>query len=140
VKERTNGKGADVAVDCVGLEATMSTWDKIESALKLDSGSIAALSQAIQAVRRGGAIGVVGVYGGRNNLFPWGEIFAKGLRIQAGQTPVQKYWKPLLEHVQQGRLKPDAIITHELSLSEGPRGYELFDQKQDGCIKVVLSP
>ena len=140
VKERTDGKGADVAVDCVGLEATMSTWDKIETLLKLDSGSISALSQAIQAVRRGGSIGVVGVYGGRNNFFPWGEIFAKGLRIQAGQTPVQKYWHTLLEHVQAGRLKPDAIITHRIPLNEGPRGYELFDQKQDNCIKVVLKP
>lgn len=64
----------------------------------------------------------------------------KGLRICGGQTPVQKYWKPLLEHIQHGRLKPEAIITPELSLSEGPRGYELSDQKQDGCIKVVLSP
>jgi S-(hydroxymethyl)glutathione dehydrogenase / alcohol dehydrogenase len=140
VKERTEGKGADVAVDCVGLEATMSTWDKIETVLKIDSGSISALSQAIQAVKRGGAIGVVGVYGGRNNQFPWGEIFAKGLRIQGGQAPVQKYWRMLLEHVEAGRLRPDAIITHRMSLEDGPRGYQLFDQKQDGCIKVVLAP
>ncbi|MFZ5825685.1 MAG: zinc-dependent alcohol dehydrogenase [Bacillota bacterium] len=140
VKERTEGKGADVAVDCVGLEATMSTWDKIETVLKIDSGSISALSQAIQAVRRGGSIGVVGVYGGRNNFFPWGEIFAKGLRVHGGQTPVQKYWAMLLEHVRAGRLHPEQIITHQMRLEEGPRGYEIFDQKQDGCIKVVLTP
>lgn len=140
VKEKTRGKGADVAVDCVGLEATMSTWDKIESALKLDSGSISALSQSIQAVRRGGSIGVVGIYGGRNNLFPWGEIFAKGLRIWGGQTPVQKYWPTLLDHVRRERLKPDVIITHRMALSDGPQGYEIFDQKKDGCIKVVMQP
>lgn len=140
VKERTDGKGADVAVDCVGLEATMSTWDKIETFLKLDAGSISALSQAIQAVKRGGSIGVVGVYGGRNNFFPWGEIFAKGLRIQAGQAPVQKYWRPLLEHIRLGDINPGAIITHRMRLDDGPKGYELFDQKQDGCIKVVMQP
>lgn len=140
VKERTDGKGADVAVDCVGLEGTMSTWDKIETALKIDAGSISALSQAIQAVRRGGSIGVVGVYGGRNNQFPWGEIFAKGLRVHGGQAPVQKYWRMLLDHVKAGRVKPEAIITHRLPLTEGPHGYEIFDQKQDGCIKVVLQP
>lgn len=140
VKELTDGKGADVGVDCVGLEATMSTWDRIETFLKIDSGSISALSQAIQAVRRGGSIGVVGVYGGRNNFFPWGEIFAKGLRIHGGQAPVQKYWHQMLNHVKEGRLNPEAIITHRLKLDEGPKGYEIFDQKQDGCIKVVMAP
>jgi S-(hydroxymethyl)glutathione dehydrogenase / alcohol dehydrogenase len=140
VKERTDGKGADVAIDAVGLEATMSTWDKIETFLKIDSGSIAALSQAIQAVRRGGSIGVVGVYGGRNNFFPWGEIFAKGLRVQGGQAPVQRYWRELLQHIKAGRLHPEQIITHRMDLSEGPRGYAIFDQKQDDCIKVVLTP
>lgn len=138
VKERTEGKGADVAVDCVGMEATMSTWDKIETVLKIDSGSIAALSQAIQATRRGGSIGVVGVYGGRNNFFPWGEIFAKHLRVEGGQCPVQKYWHELMDHVQAGRVHPEAIITHRLPLTEGSHGYHIFDQKQDGCIKVVL--
>lgn len=140
VKERTDGKGADVAVDCVGLEATMSTWDRIETALKLDAGSITALTQAIEAVRRGGSIGVVGVYGGRNNQFPFGEIFAKGLRIQGGQAPVQRYWSELLDHVREGRLHPDAIITHRLKLEEGPHGYKIFDHKEDHCIKVVLEP
>jgi S-(hydroxymethyl)glutathione dehydrogenase/alcohol dehydrogenase len=81
-----------------------------------------------------------GVYGGRNNQFPWGEIFAKGLRIMGGQCPAQKYWHTLLDHVRAGRLHPETIITHRLKLSEGPHGYELFDQKQDGCVKVVLSP
>lgn len=140
IKGRTEGKGADVAVDCVGLEATMSTWDKFETALKIDSGSISALSQAVQAVRRGGSIGVVGVYGGRNNFFPWGEIFAKGLRVQGGQTPVQRFWHELLDHIRAGRLRPHEIITHRLNLSEGPDGYRIFDQKLDGCIKVVLQP
>lgn len=112
----------------------------LETLLKIESGSIAALSQPIQAVRRGGSIGVVGIYGGRNNFFPWGEIFAKGLRVAGGQTPVQKYWGRLLDHVPGGRLHPEAIITHRLPLDEELRGYEIFDQKQDGCIKVVLKP
>lgn len=138
IKERTEGKGADVGIDAVGLEATMSTWDKIETVLSLDSGSISALSQAIQAVRRGGSIGVIGVYFGRNTFFPWGEIFANGVRVSGGQTPVQKHWHHLLDHVRAGRLHPESIITHRLPLTEGSLGYHLFDQKEDGCIKVVL--
>ncbi|BDF70069.1 glutathione-dependent formaldehyde dehydrogenase [Oscillospiraceae bacterium] len=139
LKELTHG-GADVVIDCVGMDGKMSAMEKVETALKLQAGSKAAIEMSSEAVRKCGTVVMLGVYGGRYNLFPLGNFFSRNVTLKMGQCPAQRYAKPILDLIAQGRFDATDIITHTLSLDEGARGYEVFDKKQEGCIKVVLKP
>lgn len=139
LKEITHG-GADVVIDCVGMDGKMTFFEKVETALKLQGGSMGGIQIATQAVRKGGSIQLVGVYGMRYNAFPLGELFSKNITVKMGQAPVIHYMPELYQMIARGQLDPTDIITHRLSLSDAPRGYELFDTKSDDCIKVVLKP
>jgi threonine dehydrogenase-like Zn-dependent dehydrogenase len=98
------------------------------------------LRQAIQACRKGGTVSIPGVYGGFIDKFPIGAAFGKGLTLKMGQTHVHKYLKPLLERIEKNEIDPSFIITHRLSIDDGSKGYETFNDKKEGCIKVVLKP
>jgi len=135
-----NGGGADVVVDCVGMDGKMSTFEKIETALKLQGGSKSAIEIATQAVRKGGTVSMVGVYGARYNLFPLGDFFSRNVTLKMGQCPAQAYVKPILELIKQGKFDATDIISHVLSLSQGEHAYDIFDSKKDNCIKVILKP
>ena len=139
LKELTHG-GADVVIDCVGMDGKMSAMEKVETALKLQAGSKAAIEMSSEAVRKCGTVVMLGVYGGRYNLFPLGNFFSRNVTLKMGQCPAQRYAKPILDLIAQGRFDATDIITHTLSLDEGARGYEVFDKKLEGCIKVVLKP
>jgi alcohol dehydrogenase len=106
----------------------------------MQAGSIKALKTAISAVRRGGTVTVVGVYGMSYDNFPLGQIFDKGLRMAFGQVPVQKYIDELIGLVVDRRIVLDDIITHRMPITDAPRGYEMFCNKEDNCVKVVLKP
>lgn len=139
LKEITQG-GADVVIDCVGMDGKMTAMELIQSALKLQGGSMGALQIASQAVRKGGTIMLVGVYGMRYNAFPLGDLFARNITLKMGQAPVIHYMPQLYELIASGKMDPTDIITHRLPLEDAEYGYEVFDQKQDHCIKVVLKP
>ncbi|MCD1257444.1 glutathione-dependent formaldehyde dehydrogenase [Paenibacillus athensensis] len=139
LKEITGG-GADVVIDCVGLDGKMTVMEKIETALMLQGGALGAITMAAQCVRKGGTIQLVGVYGLRYNAFPLGDLFARNITLKMGQAPVIHYMPELLRMVVDGRFDPTDIITHRLPLNQAVHGYELFDKKADGCIKVVLKP
>lgn len=139
IKELTHG-GADVVIDCVGMDGKMSMMEKMEAALKMQAGSKSAIEIASESVRKCGTVAMVGVYGGRYNMFPLGNFFARNITLKMGQCPAQRYVKPILELIETGKFDATDIITHRLSLSEGNRGYSLFDNKEDGCIKVILKP
>jgi len=98
------------------------------------------LRQAIMACRNGGTVSVPGVYGGLIDKFPMGSVVNRALTIKTGQTHVHRYMRPLLERIQNGDIDPSFIVTHQLRLSDAPRGYELFKHKHDDCLKVVLKP
>ncbi len=141
LKDATEGRGPDVCVDAVGLEASGSAWQTlIGRKLKLAPGSSIALDWAIHAVRKGGTISIVGVYGPPANLVPIGVAMNKGLTIRMAQANVKRYMPHLLEHVRAGRLDGRSLITHRLPLERAPHAYELFDAKEDGCVKCVLLP
>jgi threonine dehydrogenase-like Zn-dependent dehydrogenase len=106
----------------------------------LQTGSIAALRTAVSAVRRGGVISVVGVYGLPYDNFPLGQMFDKGVTLRMGQAPVHTYLDTLLDYVVTGRVRLDDIITHRLPLEDGARAFQMFCAKQDNCLKVVLKP
>ncbi len=141
LKDATEGRGPDVCVDAVGLEASGSGWQTlIGRKLKLAPGSSIALAWAIHAVRKGGTISIVGVYGPPANLVPIGVAMNKGLTLRMAQANVKRYMAHLLEHVRAGRLDGRSLITHRLPLERAPHAYELFDAKEDGCVKCVLLP
>jgi S-(hydroxymethyl)glutathione dehydrogenase / alcohol dehydrogenase len=122
------------------MEAKRTMGDKISNVLHGQAGSIKALETALSAVRRGGHIGGVGVYGMPYDNFPIGQIFDKGLHLHFGQAPVQDSIDELLEWVKTDRIRLDDIITHRLPLTDAARGYEVFNNKEEDCVKVVLTP
>ncbi len=140
IRDMTEGRGADVCVDAVGMEADRTFMDKVSNVFHAQAGSIKAFTTALSAVRRGGFVSVVGVYGMPYDNFPLGQIFDKGIALRFGQAPAQHYIDELLGWVEQRKIRLDDIITHRLPLSDAPRGYEIFSKKEDNCVKVVLKP
>ncbi len=141
VKELTDGRGADAAVDAVGCEAAGSAAHRLAGVLgKLEAGSPVAFNWCVHGVRKGGTVSVVGVYGPPYAAFDLGTAMNKQLTIRAGQCPVKRYLPHLLEHVRAGRFQARGVFTHRLPLERAPEGYRTFARKEDGCIKVALFP
>ncbi|MCY8504849.1 zinc-dependent alcohol dehydrogenase [Bacillus atrophaeus] len=139
LKEITQG-GADVVIDCVGMDGKMSPLEFLATGLKLHGGAMGALVMAAQAVRKCGTIQVTGAYGMRYNAFPFGDIFQRNVNIRTGQAPVIHYMPYLYNLIAEGKVDPGDIITHVLPLDQAKKGYEVFDTKTDGAIKVLLKP
>lgn len=140
IRDMTDGRGADICVDAVGMECDRSLLDKAANVIHGEVGSIKALRTAISAVRRGGWVTVTGVYGVPYDNFPLGQIFDKGIKMRFGQSTPQRDIDELIGWVEQRKVRLDDIITHRLPLEEAPRGYDLFNEKKDNCVKVVLKP
>ncbi|MEC1636620.1 glutathione-dependent formaldehyde dehydrogenase [Bacillus mojavensis] len=139
LKEITKG-GADVVIDCVGMDGKMSPLEFLATGVKMHGGAMGALVTAAQAVRKCGTIQVTGVYGMRYNAFPFGDIFQRNVNIRTGQAPVIHYMPYLYDLIATGKVDPGDIITHILPLDQAKHGYEVFDTKTDGAIKVLLKP
>src|SRR5918995_108919 len=141
--ELTAGRGPDACIDAVGMEAhghhPMYAYDRAKQALMLETDRPLALREAILSCRNGGIVSVIGVYGGFIDKFPMGAVMNRGITIKAGQCHVQRYMEPLLERILGGEIDPSFVVTHRLPLEEAPRGYDLFKNKQDDCLKVVLT-
>lgn len=141
LKKTTDWFGADVCIDAVGCEAAGSAMQTITGRkLMLQSGSATALHWAINSVKKGGIVSIVGVYGPTGNLIPIGNVVNKGLTIRANQASVLRLLPRLIDHVMEGRLDPKAIITHRVPLNEISDAYHIFSAKLDNCIKPVLIP
>jgi threonine dehydrogenase-like Zn-dependent dehydrogenase len=142
LKEMTGGRGPDACIDAVGMEAhghgAMYAYDRTKQALMLETDRPIALREAIMACRNGGTVSVIGVYGGFIDKFPMGAVVNRSLTIKAGQCHVQRYMRPLLERIQSGEIDPSFVITHHMSLKDAPTGYDMFVNKADECVKVVL--
>jgi threonine dehydrogenase-like Zn-dependent dehydrogenase len=141
LKALNGGRGPDVVIDAVGLEASGSPAQTLLGRkLKVAPGSSIALTWAIHAVRKGGTVSIVGVYGPPANLVPIGVAMNKGLTLRMAQANVKRYLPLLLEHVRAGRLDGRGLITHHFPLEHAAHAYEVFDAKADGCVKCVLVP
>ncbi|WP_407316053.1 zinc-dependent alcohol dehydrogenase [Pseudomonas sp. nanlin1] len=140
IRQTPGMRGVDGVVDAVGFEAKGSTTETVLTALKIEGSSGKALRQCIAAVRRGGVVSVPGVYAGFIHGFLFGDAFDKGLTFRMGQTHVQRYLPELLEYIETGKLAPEAIVTHRMSLEQAAEGYKIFDKKQEDCRKVILTP
>jgi len=141
IKRTTDSLGADVCIDAVGADAAGSAMQTITGKkLLLQAGAATALHWAVNSVKKGGIISIVGVYGPTGNLIPIGNVVNKGLTIRANQTAVKRHLPKLISHVQNGILNPKEIITHRIPLEEIAEAYHIFSAKRDGCIKPILIP
>ncbi len=145
LQEMTGGRGPDSCIDAVGAEAhgggsIGAVVDKAKASVGLATDRPTALRQAIMACRKGGTVSLPGVYLGLLDKVPMGAFMNKGLTMKTGQTHAQRYLAPLLKKIEAGEIDPSFVITHNLSLAEGPAAYKTFRDKEDGCIKVVLRP
>jgi threonine dehydrogenase-like Zn-dependent dehydrogenase len=142
--DMTGGQGPDACIDAVGLEAHgvhIDGWyDKVKTATMMATDRLSALRQAIHTCRKGGVVSIPGVYGGFLDKVPVGAAFNKGLTLKMGQTHVQRYMPLLLERISRGEIDPSFVITHRLRLEDAPNAYQVFRDKQDECIKVVMKP
>ena len=144
LKEMTGGRGPDSCIDAVGSEAEAhglgGIYDKVKQVTKMESDRPNALRSAMMACRSGGTLSVPGVYGGILDKIPFGSVMNRSITIKTGQTHVQRYMRPLLERIQKGEIDPSFVITHEMKLDDAPKGYKMFRDKEEECIKVVLKP
>jgi threonine dehydrogenase-like Zn-dependent dehydrogenase len=144
LRELTAGRGPDVCIDAVGLEAQghgfFGAYDRVKQFLRLESDRPTALRQIIRACAKGGVVSIPGVYAGFADKFPIGAAFGKGLTMTGGQTHVQRYMAPLLQRITDQSFDPSFIITHRLPLSDAATGYRTFLEDRNACVKVVLTP
>jgi alcohol dehydrogenase len=140
IRDMTNGRGADVAIDAVGMEANRTILEKAKAVINMEKGTMKVLELCTEAVRRSGTIAVVGVYASPYDNFPIHRIFDKGLIMQFGQAQTHVYIDQCFEMVRSGKVVLDDIITHTLPLSQASDAYDMFKKKTDDCVKVVLKP
>ncbi|KAB1914489.1 zinc-dependent alcohol dehydrogenase [Micromonospora sp. AMSO31t] len=145
LREMTAGRGPDVCIDAVGMEghhpsAALHAYDRAKQAVKAETDRPHALREAILACRNGGTVSAIGAYGGFIDKFPIGSFMNRSLTLRSGQAHVQRYMRPLLERIRKGEIDPSFIITHTMGLDDAPHGYDIFKNKQDDCLKVVLKP
>lgn len=144
LKERTAGRGPDVCIDAVGMDADekgpAAAYEKIKQKVYLQPDRPFVLREAIRACRNGGTVSFPGVYAAYIDKMPFGIAFGRGLQFRMGQTPVQKYTGLLLDRIKKEKIDLTYIITHRLPLDDAPRGYKIFNNKEEHCIKVILKP
>ncbi|MES2702871.1 MAG: zinc-dependent alcohol dehydrogenase [Bacteroidota bacterium] len=140
IRAMTGGRGADVAIDAVGMEPNRSFLEKAKAVINMEKGSAKVIDWCTQAVRRNGIVSVVGVYASPYDNFPVHRIFDKGLIMQFGQAQTHVYIDQCFEFVRSGKVVLDDIITHRLPLSKASEAYDMFKHKTDDCVKVVLKP
>jgi threonine dehydrogenase-like Zn-dependent dehydrogenase len=140
IRSQTQGRGADVVIEAVGMEPERGFLQKLANVAHLQRGSITAIETAFSAARRSGRVSIMGVYGTTYDNFPLGQMIDKGLRVSTGQATVHNFIDELLEMIVTNKLKADDIISHRLPLAKAPDGYSIFNKKQDNCTKIVLKP
>jgi threonine dehydrogenase-like Zn-dependent dehydrogenase len=143
LQEVTGGRGPDACIDAVGMEAhgtgIQYKYDRAKQVLHLHTDRGDALREAIMACRKGGTLSILGVYG-LMDKFPLGVMMNKGLTVRTAQQHGQKYVPRLLEHTSRGELDASFLATHRFSLEDGPRGYDIFKNKDENCLRVVFIP
>lgn len=142
LKQMTGGIGPDVSIDAVGMEAHKvgleGVYDFAKPTVRIESDRPYVLRECIQACRKGGTISLVGVHGGFIDTVLMGAAFNKGLTLKMGQAHVHRYMKLLFEKIKNEEIDPSFVVTPVFPLSKAPDAHEIFKNKLDGCVKVVL--
>jgi len=146
LNELTDGKGPEKCIDAIGMEAHVSpsqpdtVLDRAKQMMLLENDRPHVVREMIYVCRPGGTISIPGVYSGLADKIPMGQLMNKGLTIRTGQTHVNRWTDDLVRRIEEGQIDPSFVITHTVSLEQGPEMYKVFRDKQDSCIKVVLKP
>jgi threonine dehydrogenase-like Zn-dependent dehydrogenase len=145
LRERTGGRGPDVCIEAVGLEShtpgPQYRYEQLKQQTRvLETDRPHAVRQAIRACRKGGTVFVCGVFVGNVDKFPLGALMNKGLTLRSAQQHGERYIPMLLERMVRGELKTSHLMTHPMSLDDGAKGYDLFKNKKDGCVRSVFQP
>ena len=146
LNDLTQGKGPDKCIDCTGLESHVSlrqpdtVYDRAKQLFMVESDRPHVLREMIYVCRPAGTLSIPGVYGGLVDKLPMGWAMNKGLTFRMGQTNVRRWTDDLVRRIAEGQIDPSFVITHSVSLDQGPEMYRVFRDKQDSCIKVVLKP
>ncbi|RSK26032.1 glutathione-dependent formaldehyde dehydrogenase [Bacillus sp. HMF5848] len=139
IKETTSG-GADVVIDCVGMSGKMTAMELVETALRLQGGTMSAIETATQAVKKAGTIMLIGIYGTRYNAFPLGDIFTRNVSLRTGYNPAIHLIPQLYAMLTHTDIKITDIISHRLQLDKAAQAYEIFNDKEENCLKIILQP
>ncbi|SFF58786.1 zinc-dependent alcohol dehydrogenase [Blastococcus tunisiensis] len=144
LRELTGGRGPDVCIEAVGMEAhspgPQGVYDQVKQQLRLQTDRPTAVREAIMSCRKGGSVFVLGVFAEMVDKFPLGALMNKSLRFGGAQVHGPRYIPRILEHMAAGALVTEHLATHVMPLDEAPHGYELFKEKQDGCVRAVFTP
>lgn len=140
IRDLTQGRGVDICIDAIGMEGHRTPLQKISNVMHGQAGTTEPFEKCLSAVRRGGRVSILGVYGTTYDNVSLGKMLDKGLRVQFGQAPVHNFIDELMVLVNDGKVRAHDIISHRLPLRDAPHGYKVFNDKQEGCVKVVLDP
>lgn len=144
LKEITAGRGPDKCIDAVGMEAHgvgfTFLYDRVKQATHLEMDRPLVLREVILACRKGGIVSIIGDYTGLDDKIPMGAAMNKALTLKMGQQVGQKYAVRLLNMISEGKIDPSYLITHRMSLEDGPLGYEIFQKKHENVMRVVFEP
>ncbi|MBV9454311.1 MAG: glutathione-dependent formaldehyde dehydrogenase [Rubrobacter sp.] len=141
VLEMTDGRGVDAAIDAVGMEASGSLVSSILQTTKVQLDRTNALRECMSSIRRGGTLSISGVYAGPVQMFPLGDLFDMQVQVRMGQANVRSWTDDILRVLgDEDPLGTEDLATHYMALEDAPFGYEIFQKKQDGAIKIVLRP
>jgi threonine dehydrogenase-like Zn-dependent dehydrogenase len=146
LQELTDGRGPEKCIDCVGMESHVmpslpdTLLDRAKQMVMAESDRPHVLREMIYVCRPGGIISVPGVYSGLSDMLPMGAFMNKGLTMRTGQTHVNRWTDDLLRRIEEGEIDPSFVITHTVPLEQGPEMYQVFRDKRDSCVKVVLKP
>ncbi|EEP71230.1 glutathione-dependent formaldehyde zinc-binding dehydrogenase [Micromonospora sp. ATCC 39149] len=144
LREMTAGRGPDACIEAVGMEShdvgPAYAYDRAKQSVRLTTDRPTSVRQAIMACRKGGTVSIVGVYAGLVDKFPLGAAMNKALVLRMGQMHAQRYIPMLLDRIATGEIDPGYLATHPMTLEQGARGYEIFEKKEEGCLRTVLHP
>ncbi len=144
LRERSGGRGPDVCIEAVGMEAHSTgpqfVYDQLKQQLRLQTDRPVAVRDAVHACRKGGSVFVLGVFAGFVDKFPLGAMMNKGLTVRGAQMHGQRYIPMLLERMARGELVTEYLATHVMPLTEAPEGYRIFKEKEDNCVRAVFLP
>ena len=144
LRELTGGRGPDVCIEAVGMEAhgtgPQYLYDQVKQQMRLQTDRPTAVREAIYACRKGGTVFTLGVFGGVVDKFPLGAVMNKALTLRGAQQHGHRYIPEILDLMSRDEVRTEHLATHVMPLEEGPRGYQMFKEKEDGCVRAVFRP